>query len=184
MTFSHESIAPCIFLYNNVINFSDNIIDICQQDNKNWIIRNQEATHWKLGDKILGYDEYPVNFNFSVNENFLLLGKKSFDIAKNYASVNLTNIDVFDSCILRKYSPDPAFLELESSDFDNPSRKITSILFLSDVDGGGEVKINNFNISVTPQKNTAIVFPSSYAYAFKINKPKNNNSFILVSHFS
>lgn len=183
MTFSVSTIAPSIFLYENAIDFSEKIVDLVSSDTRSWIVRNQAATDWQLGDKILGYDEYPVSFSFSVDQHFLLLAKNIFDCASNYATKNLTTIDGFDLCMIRKYSSDPAFLELESSDVDNVSRKVTSILFLNDIDEGGQVTFKNFDVSVSPKQGNVLVFPASFSYSFKINKPKNTDNFVVVSHF-
>ena len=183
MTFSTKTLAPSIYLYETAVDFTKTISDLSLADARNWNIRNQDATEWQLGDKIVGYDEYPVSFSFSVNENFLLLAKKIFDCASDYATKNLTTIDGFDSCIIRKYSPTPGFLELESSDVDNVSRKLTAVLFLDNIDQGGQLTFKNFDISVAPQQGSIVVFPASFAYSFKINKPKESDNLVVVSHF-
>jgi hypothetical protein len=183
MTFSTKVLAPAIYLYEDAVNFTKTISDLSLFDTRNWNIRNQDATNWQLGDKIVGYDEYPVSFSFSVNENFLLLAKKIFDCATDYATKNLTTVDGFDSCVIRKYTPSPGFLELESSDVDNVSRKLTAVLFLNDLEQGGQLTFNNFEISVAPEAGSAVVFPASFAYSFKINKPKDSDNMVVVSHF-
>lgn len=183
MTFSSKVVAPSIYLYENAIDFTKTISDLSLSDARNWNIRNQDATEWQLGDKVVGYDEYPVSFSFSVNENFLLLAKKLFDCASDYATKNLTTIDGFDSCIIRKYAPTPGFLEVESSDVDNVSRKLTAILFLDNIEQGGQLVFKNFDVSVSPEQGSVVVFPASFAYAFKINKPKESDSLVVVSHF-
>lgn len=180
---SIKILAPSIYLYENVINFTENITELSLKDKTNWNIRNESANEWEIGKKIIGYDEYMINLNFFSNENFILLAKKIFDCAIDYADKNLTSIEGFDSFIIRKYSPALGFLELESSDIDNVSRKITAILFLNDVDDGGEVIFKNFNISVFPKIGSVIFFPASFAYSFKINKPKNMQSLVAISHF-
>ena len=183
MTFSTKVLAPSIYLYENAVDFSRTISDLSISNASNWNIKNQDATEWQLGDKIVGYDEYPISFQFSVNENFLLLAKKIFDCASDYATKNLTTIDGFDSCIIRKYAPNPGFLELESSDVDNVSRKVTAILFLNNLDNGGEIKFKNFDVSVSPRQGSMVIFPASFAYSFKINKPKESDNLVVVSHF-
>jgi hypothetical protein len=183
MTFSTNMLAPAISLYENAVDFTKTISELSSSDTRNWNIRNQDATEWQLGDKIVGYDEYPVSFSFSVNEHLLLLAKKIFDCASDYATKNLTTIDGFDSCMIRRYASTPGFLELESSDVDNVSRKLTAILFLDDIEQGGQLTFKNFDVSIPPQKGSVVVFPASFAYSFKINKPKELESLVVVSHF-
>jgi hypothetical protein len=184
MTFSTDILAPAIYLYENAIDFTKTISELSSKDTLNWNIRNQDATEWKLGDKIVGYDEYPVSFSFLVNENFLLLAKKIFDCASDYATKNLTTIDGFDSCMIRRYAPTPGFLELESSDVENVSRRLTAILFLNSINEGGQLTFKNFDISLSPKEGSIVVFPASFAYSFKINKPKSLENLVVVSHFS
>lgn len=183
MILSNNILAPSIFLYKNGINFSETISTIVTRDTKGWNIKNQKATDWEFGEKIIGYDEYPVNFSFSINENFLILAKKIFDHASDYATKNLTKINTFDYCVIRKYSSSPGFLELESSDVDNPSRKLTAILFLSIFDQDNKIVFKNFDLEIAAQQGDIIIFPASFAYSFKINRPKKSDSLILVSHF-
>lgn len=183
MTFLTETVAPGITIYKDSINFSDKLISLSENDSRSWVIRNQEATTWSLGDKILGYDEYSINFNFLVDEHFLLLGKKIFDCASDYAKQNLTTINGIDSCILRRYSSGPAFLELESPDVDNVARKITTVTFLNTMENSGGVTFKNFSSSTYPTIGKTIVFPSSFAYSFKINRPKDFNNYLVISHF-
>ena len=183
MISSTETLAPAMYLYENAVDFTKTIVDLSVSDVRNWSIRNQDAVEWKMGDKIVGYDEYPVSFSFSVNENFLLLAKRIFDCASDYARKNLTTIDGFDSCVIRKYTSDPGFLELESSDVENVSRKLTAILFLNSVDDGGHLTFKNFDASVSPHQGSVVVFPASFAYSFKINRPRGSENLVVVSHF-
>lgn len=183
MTFSNNIIAPGIYLYDKTFNFSQKIIDLCTLDKRSWTIRNQDASTWQEGNKIIGYDEYPVSFSFNQDGHFLLLAKNIFDYALNYSVKNLTTIDGFDLCTIRKYSSRPGFLEIESPDVENPLRKITAILFLNNVKNGGEINFKNFDVSIAAEQGSIVVFPASFAYAFKINKPKESESLVVVSHF-
>lgn len=179
-----QTLAPGILLYKNAIEDCEKIIYIANKNSRSWIIRNQNATDWESGNKIIGYDEYPISFSFHSDEKILNTAKNIFDYACNYANKNLTTINAFDSCVIRKYANSPGFLELESSDVENPQRKLTSILFLKDVDDGGELKFKNFDVSVSPKMGDIIVFPASFIYCFKINRPKNDDSYVLVSQFT
>ena len=183
MTFSTKILAPSIYLYEDAIDFTKTVSDLSIADTRSWNIRNQDVAEWQADNKVVGYDEYPLNFSFSINENFLLLAKRIFDCASDYATKNLTTIDGFDSCIIRKYAPTPGFLELESSDVDNVSRKLTGVLFLNTTDQGGQLTFKNFDASISPQEGSIVIFPASFAYSFKINKPKESDSLVVVSHF-
>ena len=183
MKFSSKILAPGILMYENVLDFSEKIIEISDTDTKNWNIMNQSASEWEQGQRVVGYDEYPLSLNFSSHENIILFAKKIYDCAIDYSVKNLTRIDGFDYSSIRRYSTDQSFLELESPDMENPLRKITSILFLNDIEDGGKLTFSNFELSISPIQGHAVVFPSSFAYSFKINRPKSKISFLAISHF-
>lgn len=180
---NHKIIAPAIYKYDNVIDFSSNLIEVSKNDLKKWKINNENATDWTFGKKILSYDEYPVNFNFKVDFNFIELGKQIFDCVSDYCSKNLTEIKEYESSIIRKYSTEPGFFEIESSDLDNPYRKVTAVMFLNSIDDGGELFFNNFDVKITPEEGCLVVFPSSFAYSFKINRSKAKENFIFICNF-
>jgi hypothetical protein len=173
----------CIFYYENAIDFADNLRQLCIDDARGWKINNEDATSWEPGKKILGYDEYEVNFSFDSNYQWIKMGKSIWDIAKNYSSSNFTTMFDLERPVIRRYPSKPGFFELESADQMNPSRKFSSILFLNNCDDGGDVSFKQFDLSVRPKEGSALLFPSSFAYSFKINRPKDGENFILISHF-
>lgn len=183
MTFLTKSLAPSIHLYENVIDFSKNISDLSIANPNKWNINNYDPAEWEPGKRVVGYDEYEINFNFLEDEHFLILGKKIFDSVLHYSVKNLTTINNLESCVIRKYSSTPGFLQLESSDSENSSRKLTAVLFLNDIDQGGQLTFKNFDVSISPRQGSMVIFPASFAYSFKINKPKELDSLVIVSHF-
>lgn len=182
MTFYNSEIAPCIWLYENVIDFPNKIVEEVVRDSALWKINHQDAKDWQPGEKNIGYDEYEIKFTFFSSKNILNLGKIIFDHGQDYALKNLLTVNDID-CTVRKYYSSPGFLELESSDNEDLRRRLTSILFLTDLNGGGELKFKNFDTPVLPKAGNLVIFPSSFAYSFKINRPRDDENFLIVSHF-
>jgi hypothetical protein len=173
----------CIFYYEDVIDFAEDLKILCINNSISWKINNEDASRWEPGKKILGYDEYEINLSFDSDYKWIKAGKIMWDLAKKYSSVNLTNMSEFEKPTVRIYSPDPGFLEIESLDEINPSRKFSSILFLNDCNNGGDISFRNFNVSVQPKIGSAIFFPSSFSYSLKINKPKESKNFFVFYNF-
>lgn len=44
-------------------------------------------------------------------------------------------------------------------------RVISALVYLNDVESGGETYFPNFNLAVTPKEGRLVIFPSNYAYA-------------------
>lgn len=181
---THKQLAPAVLEFNDVIDFYKDIIKISSDNAKGWIIKTKDAVDWQLGDKILGYDEFPIDFNFSNNIKYLVLGKTIYDYVQYYSINNFTSATNFEYCMLRRYSSNPGFFELESADVENPYRKITAILFLSTLNDGGSLSFKNFDIEISPVAGKLVIFPSSFSYSFKINRPKLFENFVVISHFS
>lgn len=184
MTGESKTLDKCIFYYENVTEVSERIKELSSNDVRGWKINNEDATEWENGKKIVGYDEYEIMPSFSIDFSYLTMMKNIFDTANEYSSKNLTSFFDLEKPVIRKYYPKAGFFELESPDLINPSRKISSILFLNDCSEGGEVCFKNFDLYVSPKQGDAIFFPSSFAYSFKINRPKNEENFVVISHFA
>lgn len=179
----YNELGQCIFYYENCIDFSDKIIDHAQSDTFNWKINNENAIDWSVEKKILGYDEYPLIFSFHKPLEVITIGKKIFDYGSHYAKKNLFTTEDIAECFIRRYSKEESFLEIESPDQNIPSSRAVGITFLKDIDEGGDLHFNKLGISVKPVAGSMLFFPSSFAYSFKINRPKKEKNFLIISHF-
>ena len=61
------------------------------------------------------------------------------------------------------------------------TRIFTFILYLNDVDEGGETEFPSFNIKVNPKKGKVLVFPANFLFPHQGNVPISNSKYIATS---
>jgi hypothetical protein len=60
-------------------------------------------------------------------------------------------------------------------------RILNFIVYLNDVDEGGETEFLYQHLRVKPEKGTAVVFPAMYTHAHRGNTPLSNSKYIMTS---
>lgn len=183
-----KEIAPCIVLIDNAFDNTDKIIKkaldnaedfgvekakIYGEDgsgDNNFRSRNTETINisptyqnevfwWTIAQKIWKYGDeygkkYKIGFSNMENPQFLWYKK---------------NEGFYESHI--------------DSDYYN-NRIFSSVLYLNDVEEGGETFFDNFNISVSPKSGSLIIFPANFAYRHGANVPVSNDKFAIASWFN
>lgn len=68
---------------------------------------------------------------------------------------------------------------------ESSTRQVSVIIYLNDVEEGGETKFTHSNITVKPKKGTVLMFPSNFCYMHEGCEPVSNNKYIIVGwiHF-
>ena len=179
---SEQNVAPFIYIYENKVRDIESISSILNTKN-NWSLRNFNADSWSEGERIYGYEELPITFNFDINQELFNMGKDLNNIIKKYCSQNNVKTEIgMNYCTVRKYYKDLSFLKSEDP-YEISKSKITCFLFLEDINDGGNVEFKEFNTSIASKKGQVLVFPSSFAYRFKINRPKDKENIIVITSF-
>lgn len=68
----------------------------------------------------------------------------------------------------------------ESSSVQEAKRVATFILYLNDVEEGGETELLYFPKRIKPKKNRLVLFPASYTHSHRGNPPISNEKYILT----
>lgn len=62
-------------------------------------------------------------------------------------------------------------------------RKLVCMVYLNDVQNGGETEFLYQSTRIKPKKGTAIIWPSEFTHTHRGNHPLSNNKFIITSWF-
>lgn len=85
-------------------------------------------------------------------------------------------------------SDNPEFFSCHADawNFDSSSRQISIIIYLSDVEEGGETYFPLYKINVKPKKGRLLIFPSSFCFMHEGCKVIKGEKYIMVSrlHFN
>ena len=170
-----KSLLDCIDLSLSVIN------------DKNELLNEQIFYH--IDDSML-YFLKSYQDRYHVNPYFLNID--AFDPA-NLKTKKITDFPlegmprIFDrsQVIIRKFESDKNHAQHAwSTDWKNTSdaelfRTLSIIFFLNDVKEGGEVEFYHQNMKIKPKKGRIIIFPSVFTHLYKINKPVDDNMYMV-----
>jgi hypothetical protein len=183
--------AEFIKIYNNVL--SDTI---CQEI-INFFDTNSDKTFkfdhdWRRSECMTILNNLPNNLINEVTKTI----REYFDKYKNEINYNggsgsLNFCNLLESPNLLKYNnnadlPEHFNLHSDNWSIDSSTRQVSVILYLNDVEDGGETDFPYYNLSIKPKKGTLLMFPSFFNYSHLANQPKSNCKYVIVTwiHFN
>ena len=73
---------------------------------------------------------------------------------------------------------------IETGNFQMSRRMFAFILYLNDVEEGGETELLYSGIKIQPKKGRLLIFPSTFPYVHKGHMPISNDKYILTTWLS
>jgi hypothetical protein len=64
------------------------------------------------------------------------------------------------------------------------ARQISVIVYLNDVEQGGETEFSHYNVSVKPKKGSILMFPAFWTHPHKGVAPQSQDKYIMVTWFT
>jgi predicted 2-oxoglutarate/Fe(II)-dependent dioxygenase YbiX len=195
-----EEIAPGIVVYNNVIPDSENLYKDIEEGMSsagfNWLdamVRDGDSKHdgvnimtrstLSFGVPYLGKTENKTETNIKMLllENLNNIFFESFDpIEKDYMQTYGIYSEWHDSYGILKYGFGQ-FFSNHIDDHPTYHRRISTVYYLNDNYTGGEINFPRFNITLKPQANQMILFPSTYVYNHSVSPVIEGERYAVVS---
>jgi hypothetical protein len=164
-TVKHKEIAPCIYVYENAFVYADEYL------------KRIKDIHWSN----------------LINVNVGVLGEKNIwpeiyelsDLYSNeYAKQNGVRYEVSDTPHVMHYEKNKGFLYKHADSVLEKRREFSALIYLNNVDDGGETVFTNFNVSISPKSGTLVMFPANYAYMHEASTPKSNDKYSISIWYS
>jgi hypothetical protein len=179
-----KSLSDWVKVYNDIMSAADcenyiRIFDIVDSMNKNVDVKES----YRRCKMFTDLDKNPVLFEpFKIAMKIVLERyKKEMDTgALNF----LTNLEAPN---IIKYEPkDPSGLNEFHSHSDNwsmesSSRQLSIIIYLNDVQEGGETVFPDLDITIKPRQGSILVFPPFYNFTHKGNAPISGKKYIIAT---
>jgi Rps23 Pro-64 3,4-dihydroxylase Tpa1-like proline 4-hydroxylase len=177
-----DVIAGCVEIYDDVIAHPDNVIAISLAM-EGW--RDAEVyAHKSDSDEV--NKEYRSNKILDINCDqytthpvFTYINDLVECYLQNYSNKYEVGYEYTEPAQLLHYSPG----EFYKPHFDTgPAfpRVISALLYLNDVEDGGDTYFNNFSVGVQPKAGRLVIFPSNYAYTHQAFAPRSGDKFVIV----
>lgn len=188
--FEYQEVAPAIFVYDNVISNCEEIIQL-GSEKAGWssatVVRKdvgrQNAPYIVSDENVRVVDKVDVAPSLNEDVRWFLLAKKLWEYGDHYANSNDTGFGGFETPQLLHYNTSKGFYRPHSDAIPGANRNFSAVLYLNDVDEGGETYFERFNISVSPKSGRLAIFPANFPYIHEARQPISNDKFVIVTWF-
>ena len=85
---------------------------------------------------------------------------------------------------LLHYSTGEGFYKPHADSGPGAQRIFSALLYLNDVEEGGETYFEKFDVKIKPKAGRLALFPSNYVYGHEARPPKSNDKFVIVTWFN
>lgn len=178
----YEEIAPCIFVYEDAYDKCDDLIHRSLRDRGAW----KGAT---VGANVLETETRDCNV-LSLNTQLtghvddILLAKMFMDHADHYGKQTHSAISDMEPLQLLHYTTANQHYKPHADDGADMPRLFSAVLYLNDVEEGGDTRFTRFDISVQPKAGRLVMFPANFAYEHEAKPPVSNEKFVVVTWFT
>lgn len=178
-----EIVAGCIEIYDNVINNSHELINIAEnklewEDTSVYIGPNENEP--TIDKSIRSNMSLNINqFSYTTDPKFYNMCKTVWFYCNQYAEKYKVGFYSTEPAQILRYSPGE-YYEPHTDAAPNLPRIISALLYLNEVEEGGETEFINFNIKIKPKPGRLVIFPSNYAYQHAALSPKKGTKYVSV----
>ena len=177
-----EYVLPGVKIIDNAIDNSESLIEIANAIPDAWGLSTVGSEHG-IDKDVRRSNSFPLNVHFENPLEFFQTAQKIFLYAQIYAQENSIEFSHMEPISMLEYLAGDGFY-LPHMDFGSDlPRQISAILYLNDVDEGGETYFDRFNMTIQPKAGRLILFPSTFPYTHEARTPVSGNKYILVTWF-
>jgi len=188
-----NEIAPGIIVYSDVIEDYSTLVNDIEEGlascKLSWI---SAGTDSGINKEVRDTDSISIPFINGISEDFVDLQdafRKSlanifystiFKLEQDYMSSFGVSFVDHDAYQILKYGKGQKFTN-HIDDHPKYHRRVSSIYYINDDYTGGEINFPRFNISLKPNANQMIIFPSTYVYNHSVSPVIDGTRYSVVS---
>jgi hypothetical protein len=179
-------VAPGICVYDDVIQDPQRYIDFALSQDK-WrdaMVFNENLDTQSIKESFRNNKVLDLNIGLSEPVESFELGSLIFSYMKKYAEKNEFSFGGMEPLGMLHYKAGEGFYNPHVDHHDSSPRVAAALLYLNDVEEGGETHFVNFGIEVKPKAGTLVLFPGNYPYLHGAKTPISGDKFVVVTWFS
>lgn len=179
-------IFPGVTVFDNVIDNCEDLIDSGLLNINGWNdskIKNDGSDGF-VNKEIRKTRMLPVPATYSNHIKWFEVSQIIWHYADQYAKYFEIQFSNMECVQLLHYSAGDGFYKPHVDSGPGINRIFSALLYLNDVDEGGETYFNKFEISISPKRGRLVIFPADYVYEHEARPPKSNDKFVLVTWFT
>lgn len=179
-----KEVAPGIVVIENAIDNSDHLISL-----------GKSRTDWKSSEVFgqngfLGVDldarvasTLNVEPTLQSETEWFVLAKQFWLYGNEYGKKYNAPFSGIEGAQMLRYGVNEGHYKTHTDSGPGAPRIFSAVLYLNDVEEGGETHFPVFDVSVKPEKNKLVLFPSNYMYKHAALPPISNEKFCIVTWY-
>lgn len=184
-------VAPGICIYDNVLDDPQKYIDLALSQTE-WtdaaMFSHEDGDHTVAGSTVdkSARNNRTLNLSsgFAAPMEWYELARTIWQYTNAYAVENGFSFSSMEGLQILHYDKGAGFYNPHVDHDDAQPRVAAALLYLNDVEEGGETHFVNFNLSVKPKAGTLVLFPGNYPYLHGAKTPISGDKFAVVTWFN
>jgi hypothetical protein len=177
-----EYVLPGVKIIDNAIDNPTALIDIANAVPDAWM-PSGVGGHSEIDADVRRSNSFPFPVHFSNPLTFFQTAQKIYLYAQQYAQESGIFFSHMESISMLEYLAGDGFYKPHFDFGPETPRTISCILYLNDVEEGGETYFDQFDFSVAPKAGRLVLFPSTFPYSHEARLPVSGNKYVLVTWF-
>lgn len=178
-----EYLAPSIKVIHNAINYEEELILMVQGANKDKWRDSTIRGEGELDQSIRSSRDISVAYGLTTPKQFFHLAQDVFVCAVDYAKENGFEFSHMEGISIIEYPANQGFYDRHVDAGPDFPRSMSALLYLNDVEEGGETWFDKFGLAIKPEAGKLVLFPSNYAYSHQALPPVSNDKYVAVTWF-
>lgn len=180
----YTELAPGIIVIDNAVENTERFINIAENLN-NWQDPKLRADDGPIIDRMVRSCEIlNLHSTFRNPKEWFELAQIMWTYGNDYSHEFFVPFAGMEILQMIKYSPNTDFYKPHADDGPDFPRCISSILYLNDIEKGGDTYFDKFNVSVSPKAGRLLMFPSNFIYTHEGRPPINDTKYVAVTWFN
>lgn len=177
-----EYLTPGIKVIDNAIDNCMELIDIANSSPDGWMPSAVGGPD-NVDTEVRRSNSFNFPVHFSNPLSFFKTAQKIYLYSQQYAQENGIFFTHMEQISMLEYLAGDGFYKPHLDFGPDHPRTVSAILYLNDVEEGGETYFDKFNLSVQPKAGRLVLFPSNFPYSHEARLPVSGNKYILVTWF-
>lgn len=182
LTFSGQELAPGVFIFENAFDNCEEILRKAKEVPESRVLPAM-LQDGSVKTDIRNNTLIDITPSFDMDIIWWQTSQKLWEYGIGYSHFYRTGFSGMESPQLLQYEKGQGFYVPHSDNSMNYPRNFSSILYLNDVEEGGETCFTRFDISVKPKAGRLILFPANFIYEHEAKMPISGPKNVIVTWY-
>ena len=179
-----KEVCPCILVLDNAIKNPKQIIDLAIEKKQAEDATVIDETGLTVVNDVRKTKKIDISPSYTENVFWWKFAQKLWHYGDSYGKRYDIGFSNMENPQLLWYIKNEGYYKPHSDSGGVLNRVFSLVLYLNDVESGGETYFEHFDISVKPKSGRLLMFPGNFSYLHGAKTPLSNDKFAVVTWFN